>query len=201
MKTSSLRVRRSKRKRAGRGPVGAFIDPDAFRLARGRAALSRSAAGAFLGVTERTIRNWEEGRSKIPYAAFKLLRCYSGFELPHPSWAGFTFHKDTLWSPDRRAYTADDLGQLGVILAKARYWSEDYARRRPSLTPLPSSNVVRFPDGRVAVPTAAKDSGDEKREESGWLPGGDAEVVFAVAESFVMCFCRWIPCLQMRHTL
>lgn len=96
-----------------RVPASAFIDPGAFRLARGRAVLSRAAAGAFLGVTERTIRNWEEGRSKIPYAAFKLLRCYSGFELPHPSWEGFSFHQDTLWSPERRATNRMSWGSWG----------------------------------------------------------------------------------------
>lgn len=172
MKSPSLRVRGSKAKGGRKVPPSPYIDPDAFRLARGRAVLSRSDAGAFLGVTERTIRNWEEGRSKIPYAAFKLLRCYSGFELPHPSWEGFSFHKDTLWSPDRRAYRANDLGQLGVILAKARYWSEDYERRRPTLSPLPSSsNVVQFPGGRASIAPPAVDSGGEKRSEAGWLPG------------------------------
>ncbi|MBE0616143.1 MAG: hypothetical protein IH604_20940 [Burkholderiales bacterium] len=122
--------------------------------------MSRSAAGAFLGVTERTIRNWEKGRSKIPYAALKLLRSYSGFELPHPAWEGFTFHKETLCSPDRRAYRANELGHLDATLAMARYWREDYARRRPSLTPLPQahSNVVQFPVGRASVPTGGKDS-------------------------------------------
>ena len=172
MKPSSLRVRGSKRRRAGKVPVGAFIDPDAFRLARGRAVLSREAAGAFLGVTERTIRNWEEGRSKIPYAAFKLLRCYSGFELRHPSWERFTFYKETLWSPDQRAYRADDLGQLGVILAKARYWSEDYGRRRPALSalPLPSSNVVRLPGASGVRATPLEGGTGEKQVEPGRLP-------------------------------
>jgi DNA-binding transcriptional regulator YiaG len=150
MKSPSMRVRGATRKRAHRVLVSPFIEPDAFRLARGRAVLSREAAAGFLGVTERTIRNWEEGRSKISYAAFKLLRCYSGFELPHPSWEGFTFHKDTLWSPELHAYRADDLAQLRVILAKARYWSEEYARRRPSLSPLPSSNCHPVP-GRLGV--------------------------------------------------
>ena len=174
MKSPSMRVRGSRRKQVGRVPPSPFIDPDGFRLARGRAVLSRAATAAFLGVTERTIRNWEEGRSKIPYAAFKLLRCYSGFELPHPSWEGFSFYKDTFWSPDQRSYKADDLGQLDVILAKARYWSQDYERRRPSLSAerISSSNVVPFPSGRGAAgpPVAApvKDSSGEQRPEPAW---------------------------------
>ena len=135
-------------KRSRGVPAAAFIDPDSFRLARGRAVLTRAAAASFLGVTERTVRNWEEGRTRIPYAAFKLLRCYSGFELPHPAWEGFTFHRETLWSPDGRAYRADDLAQLGNVLAMARYWLQEYRERRPALRarPLPSSNVLAFPD-------------------------------------------------------
>ena len=176
MKGPLLRVRGAKAKGRRRVPTGLFIDPDAFRLARGRATLSRADAGARLGVTQRTIRNWEEGRSKIPYAAFKLLRCYCGFELPHPSWEGFTFHKETLWSPDRRTYRADDLAQLDVILAKARYWSEEYQRRRPSLPAErpPSSNVLPFPSGRRAagppVPASVKNVPVQQRPEPAWLP-------------------------------
>jgi len=160
-----------------RVPVATIIDPDAFRLARGRGVLSREEAAGFLGVSERTIRNWEEGRSKIPYAAFKLLRCYSGFELPHPSWQGFTFHKETLWSPDLRAYRADDLANLGLILAMARYWHEDYKRRRPALPGErpPSSNVLQFPRERgaagPAVPGLAKNDPGQVRPEPAWPLG------------------------------
>lgn len=187
MKNPVQRIRSSKVRRVPKVPPCAHIDPDAFRLARGRAVLTRTAAGAFLGVTERTIRNWEEGRSKIPYAAFKLLRCYSGFELPHPSWEGFTFHKDTLWSPDRRAYRADDLGQLGVILAKARYWSQDYERRRPSLSPLPLPpyNVIRFPGGRsverASMAAPVEVAGAEKRPEQRVAAGRGEKMVLSVA--------------------
>ncbi|MFH1044956.1 MAG: VC1465 family Xer recombination activation factor, partial [Pseudomonadota bacterium] len=169
--TKRLNRPRSELRRVRRVPVEAFIDPEGFRLARGRALMSQEAAAAFLGVTGRTIRNWEQGRAKIPYAAFKLLRCYSGFELPHPSWAGFTFHKETLWSPDLRAYRADDLAQLGNIVTMARFWHQDYERRRPAPAPLPSSNVVPFPRaGRRAVAAPEAESGSEERG-SGWLPG------------------------------
>lgn len=85
---------------------------------------------------------------------------------------GGGFHKETLWSPDRRAYRADDLGHMDVILAMARYRHPDYQRRRLSLAPLPSSNVVRFPVSDRAPGAGQIDrSGEEKQPEPRWLPG------------------------------
>ena len=61
---------------------------------------------------------------------------------------------------------------MDVILAVARYWHQDYERRRPSLTPLPLSNIVRFPAvGRPPLAAATEDPKAEKQNESKWLAG------------------------------
>lgn len=50
------------------------MTPKQYVDAIGRLGLSQRAAGAFLGVDERTSRRWVSGESPIPEMAAKLLR-------------------------------------------------------------------------------------------------------------------------------
>lgn len=58
----------------------------------------------FLRVSERTLHNWESGRARVPYAAYKLLRVMRGHQLLHPAWKGFSVRGDTLWTPEGRSF-------------------------------------------------------------------------------------------------
>lgn len=79
-----------------------------FRETRQVCCLSIPAAAKLLRVTERTIQNWESGRTEVPYAAFKLMRLLRGYELPGEAWRGFRLVGDTLWSPEGLAFKAAD---------------------------------------------------------------------------------------------
>lgn len=64
-------------------------------------------------VSTRTLHNWEAGRVRIPYAAYKLIRILRGYELPGHAWKGYRLIGDTLWSPENLPFHAAD----------ARWWS------------------------------------------------------------------------------
>jgi len=51
-----------------------LVSPESFRELRHACLLNRKACAAFLGVCERTIRHWDTGRNRVPWAAVKLLR-------------------------------------------------------------------------------------------------------------------------------
>lgn len=51
----------------------AAISPAEFQKIREKAGFSRSSAAKYLRVTARTIRNWEQGRTRVPFAAFQLI--------------------------------------------------------------------------------------------------------------------------------
>ena len=110
--------------------------------------MSREACAAALGVEARTVRNWEAGKTRIPYAAFKLLRLLTGGELPGAAWAGFFVHGDVLYSPERKAFTAGELAYLSNVFAMARFWLKDYQARGATLrrgVPLAASPGVEPP--------------------------------------------------------
>jgi DNA-binding XRE family transcriptional regulator len=115
-------------------PSRTAIDPDRFRQARAVAKLTREEAADYLGVTPHTVRNWEAGKTAIPYAPYRLLRLLAGYEFPHPSWQDFTLRGDTLWSPEQKPFKASDFVWWSLTCNMARHWREDYARRQQERT-------------------------------------------------------------------
>lgn len=105
------------------------INHDVFVETRVLARLTQKEAAAILHVTSRTIHNWETGKVKIPYSAFRLLRINTGYELPGDSWKGWKLSGDSLWSPEGKRYAADDLSYLSLTFAMARQFRLDSAKR------------------------------------------------------------------------
>lgn len=101
------------------------IDCDAFHLARKRAGLTVDKAAFMLDVTPRTIRNWENETSQIPYAAFRLMRLYSGHSLMHADWEGWSIYRGELVSPTGRGFAPYQLNYLGNYLWMAKQWLKD----------------------------------------------------------------------------
>lgn len=118
---------------------------ESFREARARAALSVRAAALLLGVTPHTIRNWERGKTRVPYSAFKLLRISSGYALPGRAWRGWCIRGDTLWSPEDRPFKASDLSWWGLTVAMARAWRHRFAAAAPASTQV-ASVTLRLAD-------------------------------------------------------
>jgi transcriptional regulator with XRE-family HTH domain len=106
------------------------VSYDRFRETRLLAGMSRKDAASLLFVTLRTIQLWERGAVKIPYAAFRLLRIHTGYELPGSAWRGFSLSGDTLITPDGKNIVAGDLRYLSLTFAMARQWKKEYAEKQ-----------------------------------------------------------------------
>lgn len=107
-----------------------WIDPERFRRNRLSSGLSSEEAASELGVSERTVRNWESGRVPIPYAAFRLLRVLRGYKLPGEPWRGFTVKGDTLWTPENKPIYAWEMRWLSLTFGMARYWMQSYGHKK-----------------------------------------------------------------------
>jgi DNA-binding transcriptional regulator YiaG len=118
-------VKRKKYKRKPYKP----IDRERFMQIRKENRLSIEQAAKLLQVTGRTIAHWESGVTRIPYSAFKLLRCLANGELLPDIWNGWTIKGDTLWSPVGRPFRQHELTYLANYFTMARYWQADYERR------------------------------------------------------------------------
>lgn len=106
--------------------------------------LSVEEVAQMLRVTCRTVRNWESGRVQVPYAAFKLLRIITGYELPSDAWRGWMFLGEVLWSPEGKNFTARDLDYLSLTFAMARQWRIDREEKRKSGLLQKRTNLLLF---------------------------------------------------------
>lgn len=115
LSTSETTMRKKKKPRE-------YIEPDAFYTARRRAGLDVINTADLLQVNPRTIRNWENGVCKIPYAAFRLLRMSAGYSLLHADWAGWGFHNGTLFAPEGRSFKPYELRYLSTYISLAKHF-------------------------------------------------------------------------------
>lgn len=111
-----------------------WIDPEDFYLMRRRAGFTVDAAAIYLNVTARTIRNWEKGKTNIPYATYRLLKFVNGYVFTSSSWDGWFIRDDTLYSPTQRAFKPHELTYLSNYMWMARKWLQEHQEsRRQSL--------------------------------------------------------------------
>jgi len=114
-----------------------------------------------LAVTVKTLSNWETGRTRVPYVAFKLLKVLTGYELPGEAWERWSLRGDTLWSPDGRSFKAWELMQLVHVFSEARLWRDvlfPKARSTAKILPYPrKADKAEIPARRpVRKPWKAK---------------------------------------------
>ena len=107
-----------------------YIEPDDFYLARRKAGLTVHMAAEQLRVTDRTIRNYENGSCRIPYSAFRLMRLLGGYSLcgvtclKRDSWDGWSFGQNKLWSPEGRSFEVHELRYVATYISIARHFLE-----------------------------------------------------------------------------
>jgi len=118
-------------------------DGEDFRVARLHAGRSTAEVAGLLRVTRRTVRNWESGRSQVPYSAFKLMRIMTGYALPGDAWRGWCLRDGVLWSPTGRAFEAWGMGYLSLVFGMAR----EFLRARGHSGRIPTSPASQQPQG------------------------------------------------------
>lgn len=159
------------------------VEASDFTEYRLMAALTKEETAKMIGVTRRTIENWERGRVRIPYSAYLVLLLTTGARLPAPGWDGWICRAGYLCSPAGEVYTAGELHYLSLVFAMAREWQRSQGLQpvNESLQPpaqpgFASGNARKAVRGRVAQATAAGNppAGREAadgREGDGGLPG------------------------------
>lgn len=98
--------------------------PWAFREARLSVGLGIDTCADLLKVSERTVRNWESGHARIPYAAYKLMKLLRGGRVLGPEWQHYRVWRDTLITPEGHRFQAGELAWWSLIVRRARAFSE-----------------------------------------------------------------------------
>lgn len=119
------------------------IGGENFRMMRCGLGMTQAQCGAYLRVSERTVRAWENGRRPVPFAEFELLRVVrdSVFaRLSHKDWDGWFIGGDgKLVSPDygRAGFTPQQLNllsfQQGEAIVRANALQKEAAQLRGTL--------------------------------------------------------------------
>lgn len=149
-----------------KAPRTCAVTGSRFKDTRIGCALTVPQTAKLLRVAERTLHNWETGRSRVPYAAYKLLRILRGYELPGISWKQWRLVGDTLWTPEGYPIKATDAAWWSLLVRQARAFREVMAQLREARKPaqpapalgLVPSKTSRTPNGQN--PVTARLSGD-----------------------------------------
>jgi len=105
------------------------VNYDTIRETRLLAGLTRQQVADMLRVSLRSVQYWERGLVHMPYAAFRLLRILTGYELPGKEWKNWMLLRNKLISPEGKTFTPGDLYPLNWTIDKARLWDKEYRRR------------------------------------------------------------------------
>lgn len=121
-----------------------------------RAGLSREKAADMLDVTLKTIKNWENGMSSIPYAAFKVMRLWGGYFPTEPGWEDWCIWRGKMYSPEGRSFEPHELRYIGNYFAMARFWIAEREKRQRSNDPLP---LEQTPTAKIEPMASGQASG------------------------------------------
>jgi DNA-binding transcriptional regulator YiaG len=133
--------RRRKKPRAH--PHYVWADPERFHVERMTAGLTQVQAAEYLGVSVRTMRNWESGSNRIPFPAFKLIRMRAGAIVHVEGWEGWRYARDgALVTPDGRTFHAWELQNLQLVVSLARRYMEGRRLPAPVVGQVPALRVV-----------------------------------------------------------
>ena len=83
-----------------------------------------------LHVSLRTVHNWISGKHQIPVMAYKLLRLLRYRELPGQSWAGWSFSRGQLVTPEGRTISGNDSAWWSLLVRRAHGFTELYQRQK-----------------------------------------------------------------------
>lgn len=101
-----------------------------FREARLQCCLSVDGCADLLQISARTVRNWEAGAVRIPYAAYKLMRVMRGGKLLGPPWRNFYIRGNRLVTPEGHSFEAGELSWWSLLVRQAREFQRIMRDRR-----------------------------------------------------------------------
>jgi hypothetical protein len=101
-----------------------------FREARLTVGLGVDACASLLRVTDRTVRNWEAGATRIPYAAFKLMRVLKGGKFLGADWKDWHVQRGVLYSPEGHRFEASMMTWWSLLIRQAREFQRIMRERR-----------------------------------------------------------------------
>ncbi len=137
-------------------------------------------AAAELDVDVRTIRNYENGVSRIPYPAIRLIRMAAGYQLAGRGWENWSFWQGKLWSPEGRSFEAHELRYIASYISIARSAIKEYEEQRAfGANPLILRTVFDS-----AEPKAAAGSTIEREPASAATAASGAGLVHDTAVEF-----------------
>lgn len=114
--------------RKGKRPRTQAVTPFQFRDTRLGCGLSVESAADLLRVTDRTIRNWESGASRCPYAAFKLMRIIRSGKVLTPAFGAAYVVGDVLITAEGHRFHAGDLAWWSLVVRQAQLWRDQHAQ-------------------------------------------------------------------------
>jgi len=128
---------------------------------------NRSDLVKFLQCSERAVFRWEAGDTAVPVSVMKLLRLMTYQELPGKTWAGWSFSRDTLWSPEGHGFSGRDFAWLSLTARRSDMFSVLYRERqvfrdeidRLSAELTQAKLDLKFAGGRSALVDLAMDGG------------------------------------------
>ena len=89
----------------------------------------RADLASFLQMSERAVYRWEAGQHRVPSAVTKLLRLMNRMELPGKAWAGWSFSRDQLWSPEGYGFSGRDFAWLNLTSRRSAMFGVLYRER------------------------------------------------------------------------
>ncbi|MBN8264972.1 MAG: hypothetical protein J0M21_09995 [Xanthomonadales bacterium] len=119
----SKTIRGARRGRIPRRPRIMSVTSAQFRELREFTGKTREDVSDFLGVSVRTVGNWETGAARVPYAAYKLLRVVLKGDTLHPGWEAYRFVRGRLVTPEGHSFGQGDLAWLSLLVQRANFAS------------------------------------------------------------------------------
>lgn len=156
-----------------------YIDPEGFYIARRRAGLSMMQAAELLEVDIRTIRNWENGSVRIPYAPFRLMRMHGGYALLGKAWEGWALWGEKLFTPSGRSFEPHELQYVGNYITMARFWLKDRENLKPNVAAaMRTSCAGQLPHQKPLTATIASGDASGATAPTGASRHREAVVIF-----------------------
>jgi hypothetical protein len=154
-----------------------YIDPSDFVLMRHRAFLTVTKTARLLDVDYKTVSNWEKGKARIPYTAYRVLKLKVGYVFDDEYFGEWFTRGNILWSPEGRAFYAHELRYIGSYFWMARQWLADRQAKNQQRAEIPTGAASDVSPALPASPAMPGKTG--ARTSSGARPRRDADAVKA----------------------